>query len=93
MICASCRRKVANPYALFCPQCGTSVYARRMKFSLVPWEFCWTLAAGVWAGNWLVVPLLGMRTFRDGFFIGLIAAVLTVVINLLGSWVVRFFRE
>jgi len=32
------------------------------------------LALGVFIGNWLIVPLfLRSRTFKDGFFVGLIA--------------------
>ena len=37
------------------------------------------LAAGVFIGNWLVVPLFfRSRTHVDGFFIGLIAAALVL---------------
>ena len=37
------------------------------------------LAAGLFVGNWLVVPLLfKKRTFKDGFAIGVIAALLTL---------------
>ena len=46
------------------------------------------LALGVFLGNWLVVPLFfRSRTFKDGFFVGLIAGViclgLTSLLNLL----------
>ena len=34
------------------------------------------LAAGVFVGNWLVVPLVFKRTFKEGFAIGVIAALL-----------------
>ena len=34
------------------------------------------LALGVFVGNWLVVPLLFKRTFKEGFAIGVIAALL-----------------
>jgi len=37
------------------------------------------LATGVFIGNWLVVPLFfRSRTHKDGFFIGVIAAVLVI---------------
>jgi len=36
------------------------------------------LALGVFFGNWLVVPVFSERTFTDGFWIGLIAAVLVM---------------
>lgn len=37
------------------------------------------LALGVFVGNWLIVPLFLKRSFKDGFFIGLIAAVLVFI--------------
>jgi hypothetical protein len=38
------------------------------------------LAAGVFIGNWLVVPLFfRSRTHKDGFFIGVIAAILVIM--------------
>jgi hypothetical protein len=44
--------------------------------------FALCLALGVFFGNWLFVPLLQQnRTWTDGFFIGLIAAVLVLGIN------------
>ena len=44
----------------------------------------WVLALGVFVGNWLVVPLvLKKRSFKDGFFIGLISAVIVLGITLL----------
>lgn len=39
------------------------------------------LALGLFIGNWLVVPLiLPGRSFKDGFFVGLIAATLILVV-------------
>lgn len=45
------------------------------------------LALGVFFGNWLFVPFLGeflgmenKRSFRDGFWIGLIAAILCLIL-------------
>lgn len=41
----------------------------------------WFLAAGVLVGNWLIVPLiLESRSHSDGFFIGLIAAVIILLL-------------
>ena len=38
-----------------------------------------SIALGVFVGNWLVVPaVFDSRTVTDGFFIGLIAAVLVL---------------
>ncbi len=37
------------------------------------------LAIGVFMGNWLVVPLLTDRTHTDGFWIGVIAAILILI--------------
>jgi uncharacterized membrane protein YfcA len=46
-------------------------------------KFTWfngfAMAAGVFVGNWLLVPMLREKTFHDSFYIGLIAAVLTLV--------------
>jgi uncharacterized transporter YbjL len=36
------------------------------------------LAFGVFVGNWLVVPLILPRTFKEGFAVGLIAAILVL---------------
>ncbi len=45
-----------------------------MKSEAIP------LALGVFLGNWFVVPLVfESRSFTDGFFIGLIAAVLVLI--------------
>jgi hypothetical protein len=41
------------------------------------------LSAGVFIGNWLIVPILTKRTFKDGFFIGLIAAVICFIFGLI----------
>jgi len=41
-----------------------------------------TLALGVFLGNWIVVPLVFKRTFKEGFFIGIIAAVLILIFAL-----------
>jgi len=38
------------------------------------------LAAGVFFGNWLVVPLFFHKTFTDGFFTGLIAIPIVLVL-------------
>ena len=40
--------------------------------------FPYVLALGVFAGNWLMVPLFCHRTFKEGFAVGLIAAVLVL---------------
>lgn len=38
------------------------------------------LALGVFLGNWFLVPLLfKRRTFTEGFFVGLVAAILVLV--------------
>ena len=38
------------------------------------------LALGLFFGNWLIIPLLPLgRSFTEGFFIGLIAAVIVLV--------------
>ena len=43
--------------------------------------FPFVVVLGVFVGNWLVCPLImHNRTFKDGFFIGLIAAVLVLMI-------------
>lgn len=42
-------------------------------------KFGLALALGVFLGNWLVVPLfLRSRTHKDGFFVGVIAAILVI---------------
>ena len=38
------------------------------------------VSIGVFIGNFIVVPVLGFRDLKDGFFIGLIAAFLTLII-------------
>lgn len=46
------------------------------------WISAILLALGVWVGNWVFAPLLGVaETRRDGFYIGLIAAILVLVFN------------
>ena len=40
------------------------------------------LAIGVFVGNWLIAPLIFKRTFKDGFWIGLLAAMFTLMIML-----------
>ena len=47
------------------------------------------LPLGLFIGNWLIVPLFGLRSFREGFFIGLIAAVLSVFCLLVGKEISR----
>jgi len=44
-------------------------------------EYNIALVLGVFMGNWLVAPLfIKERTHKDGFYIGLIAAILCIVI-------------
>jgi hypothetical protein len=38
------------------------------------------MALGTFLCNWLIVPLFGFRSFRDGFWVGLIAAGLILLI-------------
>lgn len=38
-----------------------------------------SLAVGVFIGNAVICPLLGLKSWKDGFFIGLIAAALVIV--------------
>jgi hypothetical protein len=41
--------------------------------------FILCLALGTFIGNWLIIPALTDRTFKDGFWTGVIAAILVVV--------------
>jgi hypothetical protein len=41
------------------------------------------LVTGVFIGNFLMVPLIFERTFKDGFFIGILAAIIIVIIHIL----------
>ena len=36
-------------------------------------------ALGIWAGNWLTPLIVKGRSFTDGFFIGMIAAILFLI--------------
>jgi len=55
-----------------------------------PWLTAICLALGVFFGNWLAIPLvLKKRSFRQGFLIGVIAAILV----LLSFAVINFFRS
>lgn len=49
------------------------------------------LPLGLFIGNWLIVPLFGLRSFGEGFFIGLIAAVLSIICLWIGLWIGRHF--
>jgi len=39
------------------------------------------IALGVFAGNCLIVPLINETTFKEGFYIGLLAAVITLLLS------------
>jgi hypothetical protein len=40
----------------------------------------WALALGVFVGNWLVVPFfIKRRPYKDGFFIGVLAAIFSLI--------------
>ena len=44
------------------------------------WGTTLAFALGIWAGNWLINPfIVKTHTFTDGFFVGMIAAVLFFV--------------
>lgn len=48
-----------------------------------------SLALGVFLGNWLLCPLISQRSFKEGFWIGLMAAVLV----LLAQPIVKYFID
>lgn len=43
----------------------------------------WFVILGVLLGNWLVVPIFFKRTFKEGFILGVLAAVICTVLFLL----------
>jgi hypothetical protein len=50
-------------------------------------EYAVVFALGGFFANWLVVPLIfRSRTHKDGFFIGVIAAILVLVIYAIIGW-------
>ncbi len=46
-------------------------------------NFSWALVIGVFIGNWLCVPLLLHKTFTEGFWTGIIAGVIVIILQLL----------
>jgi len=43
------------------------------------WYYAIFLALGVFFGNWILCPLFGFRSFKDGFWVGIIAAILVII--------------
>lgn len=42
-----------------------------------------SLALGVFFGNWLFVSLVSKRSFKDGFFVGIIAMALVFLFTII----------
>lgn len=52
------------------------VYIIRLEIRMDSFSFA--LAAGVFFGNWLALPLVLKRSYKDSFTIGVIAAILVL---------------
>ena len=51
------------------------------------------IAIGTFIGNWLICPLIIKgRTFTDGFFIGLIAAIIVLIVMVIFKTVTYFLN-
>lgn len=44
------------------------------------------IAIGLFLGNWLLAPYISSTSFRDGFYIGIIAAGLVMIFAICSYW-------
>ena len=61
--------------------CGTMLELSVQSAGDTEMKFYLALAASALMSNWLVVPMFFHRTSQDGFFIGLIAAVIILIVG------------